>query len=212
LPTLDDVAVAATVPNALSLVLVTLMKGVMDRENDPARWQSLLDLQTRVRDHVAVLGLELILDEAEGYAYLRQRPIHEGEDELPRLVPRRQLGYQVSFLLALLRKKLAEFDATSGESRLILSRDEIVEMVRLFLPDTTNQARLMERIDSHINRILEMGFLRRLRGTDNQYEVRRILKAFVDAQWLNELDQRLVAYRDHSVGDDAGVVTANEQN
>jgi hypothetical protein len=212
LPTLDDVTVAATAPNALSLVLVSLMKGVMDRESDPARWQSLLELQTRVRDQVAVLGLELILDEAEGYAYLRQRPTHEGEDELPRLVPRRQLGYQVSLLLALLRKKLAEFDATSGEPRLILSRDEIIEMMRLFLPDTTNQARLMERMDGHINRILEMGFLRRLRGTDNQYEIRRILKAFVDAQWLNELDQRLVAYRDHSAGNDTGVVTANEQN
>ena len=203
---------AATAPNALTAVLVTLMKGVMDRENDHIRWQSLLELQTRVRDHVVVLGLELILDDAEGYAYLRQRPIHEGEDELPRLVPRRQLGYQVSLLLALLRKKLAEFDATSGEPRLILNRDDIVEMMRIFLPDTTNQARLMERIDSHINRVLEMGFLRRLRGTDNQYEVRRILKAFVDAQWLNELDQRLVIYRDHSAGDAVGVVAANEQN
>ena len=203
---------AAIAPNALSLVLVALMRGVVDRENDAARWQSLLDLQTRVRDHVAVLGLELILDEAEGYAYLRQRPMLEGEPELPRLVPRRQLGYQVSLLLALLRKKLAEFDATSGEPRLILSRDDIVEMMRLFLPDTSNQARLRERIDSHINRILEMSFLRRLRGTDNQYEVRRILKAFVDAQWLNELDRRLTDYRDHSVGDHGGAVTANEPN
>src|SRR2546422_2476881 len=109
---------AASVPNTLSLVLIALMKGVLDREYDPARWQSLLDLQARVRDHVAVLGLELILDEAEGCAYLRQRPVRDGEEELPRLVPRRQLGYQVSLLLALLRKKLAEFDATSGESRL----------------------------------------------------------------------------------------------
>jgi Domain of unknown function (DUF4194) len=201
---------AASAPNVLSLVLVALMKGVVDRENDPARWQSLLDLQTRVRDHVAVLGLELILDEAEGYAYLRQRPANEGEEELPRLVARRQLGYPVSLLLALLRKKLVEFDATSGEPRLILSRDDIVEMMRLFLPDTTNQARLMERIDTHINRIIEMGFLRRLRGTETQYEVRRILKAFVDGQWLNELDQRLSAYRDHSVSSEAGVVTANE--
>ena len=201
---------AATAPNALSLVLVTLMKGVMDRDNDPARWQSLLDLQTRVRDHVMIMGLELILDEAEGYAYLRQRPVREGEEELPRLVPRRQLGYQVSLLLALLRKKLAEFDATSGESRLILGRDDIVEMMRLFLPDTTNQARLMDRIDTHINRITEMGFLRRLRGTDNQYEVRRILKAFVDAQWLSELDQRLSAYREHAAGGDVNVMATNE--
>src|SRR5882672_1169627 len=136
---------APSVPNALSLVLVALMKGVLDREHDPARWQSLLDLQTRVRDHVAVLGLELILDEAEGYAYLRQRPASEGEEELPRLVPRRQLGYQVSLLLALLRKKLAEFDATSGETRLILGRDDIVEMMRLFLAETANQVRLNDK-------------------------------------------------------------------
>jgi Domain of unknown function (DUF4194) len=203
-------AMATPSPNALSLLLVTLMKGVMDRDHDPTRWQSLLDLQARIRDHVVVLGLELILDEAEGYAYLRQRPIREGEEELPRLVPRRQLGYQVSLLLALLRKKLAEFDATSGEARLILSRDDIVEVMRLFLPDTTNQARLMDRVDGHINRIAEMGFLRRLRGTDNQYEVRRILKAFVDAQWLSELNQRLAAYRDHAVGGDANVLNTNE--
>ena len=203
-------AVATSLPNNLSQVLVALMKGVMDRENDLARWQSLLDLQTRVRDHVAILGLELILDEAEGYAYLRQRPVQEGEEELPRLVPRRQLGYQVSLLLALLRKKLAEFDATSGESRLILSRDGIIEMMRLFLPDTTNQARLMDRVDAHINRLMEMGFLRRLRGADHQYEVRRILKAFVDAQWLSELDQRLSVYREYAVGSAANVMAANE--
>jgi hypothetical protein len=201
---------AAPAPNALSLVLVTLMKGVMDRDNDPGRWQSLLELQTRVRDQIAVLGLEMILDEAEGYAYLRQRSMREGEEELPRLVPRRQLGYQVSLLLALLRKKLAEFDATSGEARLILSRDDIGEMMRLFLPETANEARLMDRVDAHINRIADMGFLRRLRGTDNQYEVRRILKAFVDAQWLSELDQRLSTYRGHAAGSDASVLTSNE--
>ena len=53
----------------------------------------LLDLQARVRDHVAVLGLELVLDEAEGYAYLRSaaaRP--RASRELPRLVARRQLA------------------------------------------------------------------------------------------------------------------------
>jgi hypothetical protein len=181
----------------LSLVLITLMKGVTFAEADPALWQSLLALQARVRDHIAVLGLELMLDEAEGYAYLRQRPTPEGEAELPRLVPRRPLGYAVSLLLVLLRKKLAEFDATSGDTRLILGREDIVELMRLFLPDTSNQARLLDRIDQHINRVVELGFLRRLHGRDDQFEVRRILKAFVDGQWLHEFDQRLVAYREH---------------
>jgi len=202
---------AAPAPDPFSLALIGLMRGVVDREQDPTLWQSILDLQARIRDHVAVLGLELILDEAEGHAYLRQRPVREGEAELPRLVPRRQLGYQVSLMLALLRKKLAEFDATSGDTRLILGRDEIVELMRLFLADTANQARLVERMDGLINRIVDMGFLRRLRGTEERFEVRRILKAFVDAQWLGEFDARLAAYRAHAAGGDGGEKASGDE-
>jgi hypothetical protein len=184
-----------------SAVLVSLMKGVTFAEADPPLWQALLGLQARVRDYLVVLGLDLILDEAEGYAYLRQRPATEGEQAPPRLIARRQFGYHVSLLIALLRKKLAEFDAASGDARLILGRDDIVEMMRLFLPETVNQARLTDRIDQHINRVVEMGFLRRLAGRDDQFEVRRILKAFVDAQWLNDFEQRLAAYRAHGSGE-----------
>jgi hypothetical protein len=187
-------------PDPLSLVTVTLFKGVTNRDDDLPLWQHLLNLQSRVRDYVGVLGLELVLDEGEGFAYLRQR---EGEPEtvaIPRLVPRRQLGFGVSLLLALLRKKLAEFDASSAEARLVLRPDEIVELVRLFLPDTTNEARLRQRIDGHINRAVEMGFLRRMRASEELYEVQRILKAFVDAQWLSAFNARLEAYQRHASG------------
>jgi hypothetical protein len=183
---------------SLSIVLISLMKSIVSRENDANLWQSLLAVQARVRDHVGVLGLELVLDESEGFAYLRQVSGEETPSPLPRLVPRRQLGFPVSLLLALLRKKLAEFDATSGDTRLVLEREQIADMVRLFLPATANEARLADQIDSHITKIVEMGFLRRLRGTNDQFEVRRILKAFVDAQWLADLDKRLTAYRDHA--------------
>ncbi len=191
--------------DALSVVVVSLMKGIADRESDPVLWQSLIGIQARVRDYVACLGLDLVLDEAEGFAYLRQRPAEEGAAELPRLVPRRQLGYQVSLMLALLRKKLAEFDATSGEARLILGRNDIVEMMRVFLAETANQVRLNDSIGANINRVVDMGFLRRLRGTNDRFEVRRILKAFVDAQWLADFDQRLAAYQSHSSSEQAAV-------
>ncbi len=184
----------------LSVVLVSLMKGVTEREGNPALWQALLGCEGAVRDHVAVLGLDLRLDEAEGYAYLAQRKQVEGEPELPRLVPRRQLSYPVSLLVALLRKKLVEFDATSGERRLIVSRETLLDMMRLFLAETANQARLEDRIDSHIKRVVELGFLRPLRGQGEQFEVSRIIKAFVDAQWLGEMAQRLAEYRSHADG------------
>jgi hypothetical protein len=185
-------------------VVIALLKGVVDRETDPALWQSMLMLQSRIRDYVGVLGLDLTLDEAEGYAYLKQRSSLDGEADVPRLVARRQLGYGVSLLLALLRKKLAEFDATSGEGRLILDREAIADMVCVFLSETTNEVRLVDRIDVHINRIVQMGFLRRLPGSNDTFEVKRLLKAFVDAQWLADFNERLTAYRKHAMDEGTG--------
>ncbi|NTX50389.1 DUF4194 domain-containing protein [Myxococcus sp. CA039A] len=192
-------------PDALSLVVVSLLKGVVYREDNSALWQSLLQLQARVRDQVSVLGMRLMLDESEGHAFLRQRSEGEGASELPRLIARRQLGYGLSLLLALLRKKLADADAAAGGGRLVLRRHELQELVRLFLPDGTNEVRWVERVNQDIERALEMGFLRRL-GEEDTFEVRRILKAFVDAQWLEDFEQRLAAYRDQLVEKQPGGV------
>jgi len=194
----DDGAALALAPAAdLSAVVIPLLKGVTYRADDAAHWSALLQLQGRVRDHVAVLGLELMLDEAEGYAFLRSRP-DPGDDaapKLPRLVARRPLSFAVSLLLALLRKKLAEFDAAGGDTRLILSREQVAELLRVFLPEGSNEARLIDQVDAQLNRIVDLGFVRRLRGQEQMFEVRRILKAFVDAQWLADFDTRLAAYR-----------------
>ena len=190
----------------LSSLVVPLLKGVLYQEENPGLWGSLLNLQAGVRDYVAVLGLELILDEAEGYAFLRSRQDGD-EDEAtanPRLVARRQLSFPVSLLLALLRKKLAEFDASAGDTRLILSRDEVVELIRIFLPAGSNEVKLIDQVDATLNKIAELGFIRRLRRQSQMIEVRRIIKAFVDAQWLAHFDERLAQYRQQLAGADAG--------
>jgi hypothetical protein len=225
-----DASALARAP--LSVLAITLLRGVLQREEDERAWAVLQTLQSQVRDHVAVLGLELVIDEAEGHAFLRGRaqsgdpwgdawggasadaPEHAVAEasasapgpqaELPRLVARRPLSYPVSLLLALLRRKLAEVDAGAGDTRLVLSLDDIVETVRVFLPEGPNEARLVDQIGGHVNKIVELGFLRRLQpaagtaaavGGAAMFEVRRILKAYVDAQWLSEFDARLQAYR-----------------
>lgn len=196
-------AVATTISFDLSTLAITLLKGVVYREDDERLWGSLLNLQARVRDYVGVLELDLVLDEAEGYAFLKSRPAPADADasaRLPRLVVRRPLSFPVSLLLALLRKKLAESDAGGGDTRLVLTREEIVELVRVFLPDSSNEARLVDQINAQITKVVELGFLRRLKPASGSaqagsWEVRRILKAYVDAQWLAEFDARLTAYQ-----------------
>jgi len=179
----------------LSLVVSHLMKGVVYRDTHAVPWRHLLQLQPQVRDYVAVMGLTVAIDEAEGYAFLRSRPdLEDDESPIPRLVARRSLSFHVSLLLALLRKKLAEFDAADSDTRLMVTREQIVDMVRVFLPATTNDARLVDQIDAHLGKIVDLGFLRRVPGQEATFEVRRILKAFVDAQWLADLDERLSAY------------------
>ena len=188
----------------LSQLMVHLLKGVLYRNDDERLWAGLLRLQARVREQSTVLLLDLVLDEAEGHAFLKSRPDadeSEGAPRLPRLVVRRPLSYAVSLMLALLRKRLAEFDAGGGDTRLVLSRDEIAELMRVFLPNGTNEAKLVDQVDATIVKVVELGFLRRLKpaaGTAQDrghYEVRRILKAFVDAQWLADFDARLEVYR-----------------
>src|SRR5438552_10735399 len=198
----------------LTTIVIPLLKGVIYQESDPGLWSNLLHLQARVRDYVTVLGLALVLDESEGYAFLRSNPETAGDalPNSPRLIARRPLSFPVSLLLALLRKKLAEFDATGGDTRLVLTRDDIAELMRVFLPQTTNEARVMDQLESNINKVVDLGFLKRLNPTSGSpsFEVRRILKAFVDAQWLADLDGRLTLYRAHLADADRTSADANE--
>jgi hypothetical protein len=212
-------ATTATEPD-LSLAVIPLMKGVVYRDTNERAWQHIAQLQPQVRDYVEVLGLQVVIDEAEGHAYLRQRPAgDEDADQVPRLIPRRSLSFHVSLLLALLRKKLAEFDAQGGDTKLMLTRGQIAEMIRVFMPATSNEARLIDKVDEHINKAVELGFLRPAsnsartkaatgaKSADQAFEVRRILKAFIDGQWLADFSERLSEYAGLLAGDVAEEAT-----
>jgi hypothetical protein len=192
-----------------SFVALTLLKGVMLREDHEQRWSDLLARRSELRDYLAVLGLTLDIDEAEGFAVVRQaeRDVNSNEPELPRLVTRRALSFSVSVLLVLLRKRLLEFDTHDGGRRLILKRSEIVALVQDFFRDTHNEAKLTDRVSTQIAKVQELGMLRQLKGSEHEFEVHRVLKAYVDGRWLADVEQRLQAYRAHaeasSAADDA---------
>ncbi len=84
----------------------------------------------------------------------------------------------------------------------MLTREQIVDMVRVFLPASSNEARLIDQIDAYIGKVVELGFLRQVKNSESVFEVRRILKAFVDCQWLGDFDRRLAEYAALLAGDD----------
>ena len=180
--------------HAVASAIIQLMRGVVYRESDESTWTTLDRNPAGVRDHFAAIGIDLIIDDAEGYAYLQTHPEADGEEPLPRLVNRRTLTYNLSLLLVLLRKRLVEFETAGGEGKLVLGRDQIVEMLRLFVTESTNEARVIDQVDTTIRRAADLGFLRQLRGRTDQWEVRRVLKAYVDAQTLSDFAGKLAEY------------------
>lgn len=174
--------------------IIRLMQGVVYKESDESTWQALGRFGPAVRDHFATIGLDVVIDDNEGFAYLVSRPDQEGEDPLPRLVRRRALTYQVSLLLVLLRKRLIEFETTSSDARLVLTTDQLVDLLRVFGTESTNEARLVDQAETTIRKANELGFLRPLRGQRDKWEVRRILKAYVDAQTMSDFAGKLREY------------------
>jgi hypothetical protein len=188
--------------HAVARAIIRLMQGVVYRESDEDTWVTLERGGAGVRDHFATVGVDVVVDDAEGYAYLRSRPDVDGEEVLPRLVRRRALTYNVSLLLVLLRKRLVEFETSGSEGRLVLTTEQIVEMLRMFQADSTNDARVVDQAERTIAKAAELGFLRPVRSQAGHWEIRRILKAYVDAQTLSDFAAKLQEY--------AGAVTADE--
>lgn len=189
--------------HAISTTIVKLMQGIVYREASEDVWRNLERHEAAVQDHFATIGVVAVIDTVEGYAFLRALDEVEGEDPLPRLVKRRTLTYPVSLLLLLLRKRLAEFEASGDEGKLVLDHERIVEMLRLFLRDTSDETRLLTNIDQTISKAVELGFLHRVREQrdTNAWEVRRILKAYVDAATMADFDERLRDYARAARGD-----------
>lgn len=175
---------------AYSPALIALLKGIVYSQQKD-EWENLQQYEADIKKYVSAMGLELYLDVSEGYAYLRQHEPEEGEPELPRLAEKRQLNFYTSLLVLVLRKYLLEHDAQGGSLRSIISRDEMMNRVKVFLPVSSDEVKVHDKIGSTINKVIELGFLRKLEDAGHNYEIHRILKGFVNADVVDDTLKRL---------------------
>jgi hypothetical protein len=177
-----------------SPAVITLFKGVVYETNEDT-WKQVINYETDIKKYFDVIGLNLYIDKTEGYAFLRQNePDDEEAQNNLRLIERRQLSYPVTLLCVLLRKRLLEADVAGGDTRVVLEKDQIRDMLKIFLPETSNEAKTSDKIDEYINKVVDYGFLRKIKNEQNQYEINRILKAKISADTLQDIEQVLREY------------------
>ncbi|GMA28810.1 DUF4194 domain-containing protein [Arenivirga flava] len=186
---------------ATATAIIALMRGVVYREKDELAWAALARHGGAVREHFDDIAVDVVIDEIEGYAFLASRAEEEGEEPLPRLVRRRTLTYHASVLAVLLRKRLAEFEANGGDGRLVLTVEQIADLFSVFVRESTNAAKIADRVVVTLKQLKELGFVHELRGQSDVWEVRRVIKAYVDAQTMGDFDAALSEYAASTPGD-----------
>lgn len=70
--------------------------------------------------------------------------------------------------------------------------NDIKKYFLVFLPASSDEAKQEEKIITAINKIVEIGFLKKL--NDQEYEVHRIIKGFVNADVIDEALKKLQRY------------------
>ena len=179
----------------LSNAYISLLKGVIIKENKEKIWDTILNYRNQIEDYFRQLGLTLKLYEEEGYCYLQQ--IEDDEtDNLLKLVPKVPLSLHLSLLLVSLRKYMLESTA-NGDEKIVISKEEIFIKMKNYLKETSNEIKQEKEIISYIKKVEDMKFIRKLKNSDNKYEILRLLASFVDAQWLDDLDKRILEYKEY---------------
>ena len=89
---------------------------------------------------------------------------------------------------------MLEQDAQGGSVRSIISEQEMINRIKVFLPATNDEAKQQEKVISTINKVIDIGFLRKLDDQEKNYEVHRIIKGFVNADVIDDTLRRLKDY------------------
>ncbi len=167
-------------------------------DEDRKNWELLLSYQTQIRRYFASIGVELMINSQEGFAYLTQPDEWEGQPHpLPRLTRRIPLSYELTLLLVLLREALEEFDVGQTDSRRLFMTDaELKERIEVFFAEQSDRVKLLDRLDQYLNGAVNLGFLREVQvraqtGSSRTFEVMRIVKARLTNEKLEEIKARL---------------------
>lgn len=177
-------------------LIIKLFQGPLYAE-DKSAWRDLTAWQTALADYFGKAGINLIVSENDGFARIVQPEADENDPApLPRLMRKQTLNYDASLLCVILREMLEEFDIRSEGTKLFVTEKDIKERIELFFKEQTNKSKLWKKLDALIGTLDKIGILKLTKEDpvnkgNNLYEVKRIIKALVSNDKLEEIKQKM---------------------
>lgn len=177
-----------------SKAIVRLLKSTVERNSNV--WDDVINYQTEIQDYISKIGLELIVKKDEGFAFLKQ--LEDSEGNTLGLVQRRQIGFETSIVLVVLRQSLEDFDSnpTQLATEKFITNTEIKDELELFLPEKYDRVRFIKELDRYINAAVDLGYLREISKKDNEtkYQIHRIIKEKITLDILQDFENKLKDY------------------
>lgn len=179
-------------------VVVKLLKGPVEYV-DKSIWEKLLQFKVELTGFLQQLGLMLVLDEQDGFAFVKHA-LSEDDEAFVSWVQRRSYTYEESIMLILLREMMSEFEVSEATTReLIKRRREIKEYAELHFKEGASRIKFLKDIDRLIDRMEEHDFLHKIENhevaDEQKFRIRKIIKAKVDSEVLETFHQQLTAHQ-----------------
>jgi hypothetical protein len=177
-----------------SKAIVRLLKAPVERNSTV--WDDVINYQIEIQEYISQIGLELIVKRDEGFAFVKQ--FENSEGETLGLVTRRQIGFETSIVLVVLRQSLEDFDSnpTQLATEKFITDSEIRDELELFLQEGYNKLKFKKDLDKYIRNVVELGYLKEINKKDNEtkYQIHRIIKEKITLDVLQDFQSKLKEY------------------
>lgn len=179
-----------------SKLIVALLKGIVEDSNK-SKWEDILFYKNEIRAYVGQIGLDLVLKEDDGYAFLRQIELNDGSTI--GIMSRRKMSFGASVILVILRQILEDFEKdidSFNTSEKYISEDKLKEEIEDFLPKDYDLVKFYSTLKGDIQRIFELGFLKKTTADNGEtiYIIHKIIKEKVTIDVLLQFKQNLENY------------------
>jgi hypothetical protein len=179
-----------------STAAIRLLQGVVYNDDNTQTWERLLASTTALSEYFGRIGLKLVVNEAEGMAYLRQADDlgSEEAEHLPRLFRRTPLGYDTSLLCVILRDLLRQFEEEELQhERCVVTQADLFGLWQGIFCKQNDDVKLHRSLQNSLRKLEELKFVKLVEQQPPSWEIRRIIKARIPLEELERLRASLMA-------------------